>query len=170
MHGTPPFANKNSTQILKTLRKIKYCLLSIPIAKPLAKYASKKYQAALIAYLHANHLIAIKYLYPDLAIIDGVKAMEGEGPGFGTPIDLGITLVSTDALCVDLAATKIMGLKVSDIAYLEILKNRRRPKYKIIGPNPQKFRRKFKLHPNSPVFKISKEKVLKLLNSKRFEF
>lgn len=165
MHGTPSFIKKK-TGVFKTLRQIKYFLLSRALLKPLADFTNRRYLALQVPYLHANHLIAAKYLYPNLVIIDGVQAMEGQGPGMGTPVPLGITIASIDALSADLTATRIMGIKVGDIPYLDILKTTRSPKFKTIGVNPKALRQKFSLHPNSSVFKIPKKKVLKLyLNS-----
>jgi len=162
MHGTPSISS-NSTQILKTARKIKYLLLSNPIAKPLADFANKRYLAAQIPYLHANHLIAIKYLYPDLAIIDGGKAMEGDGPSSNQVIPLGITIASTDALSADLVATIVMGFKAGDIAYLDILKDKEKPKYEVIGQKLTQFTYHFKPHQNYSMQNASKDKVISML-------
>ena len=38
---------------------------------------------------------------PPLSIVDGIIAMEGKGPGFGNPRDLGLIIAGTDAVAVD---------------------------------------------------------------------
>jgi uncharacterized protein (DUF362 family)/Pyruvate/2-oxoacid:ferredoxin oxidoreductase delta subunit len=60
------------------------------------------------------HLLVKIYssLKPSLTILDGIIAMEGQGPGrSGTPRELGILGVSTDALAMDMTVTHMLGLK-----------------------------------------------------------
>ena len=52
---------------------------------------------------------------PALTIIDGITAMEGEGPGSGTLKDLGLVLASRDVTALDAIAGFIMGLKPEDV-------------------------------------------------------
>jgi len=60
-----------------------------------------------------------KSVNPVLSIIDGVIAMEGEGPSQGTPRKLGVLIVSDDALAADYAASKIIGLKEEDFPLIK---------------------------------------------------
>ncbi|MBI9083714.1 MAG: DUF362 domain-containing protein [Desulfobacterales bacterium] len=59
----------------------------------------------------ANLLVQIHYaVAPVLTIVDGILAMEGEGPGKGgTPRTLGVIVGSTDAAAADLAICRILG-------------------------------------------------------------
>ena len=51
------------------------------------------------------------FLSPRLSIMDGILAMEGEGPGAsGTPRQVGLLLVSENPLALDVTAAEIMGL------------------------------------------------------------
>ncbi len=52
---------------------------------------------------------------PQLTIIDGIIAMEGEGPAAGSLRKLGVILASQDTVAVDAVATKIIGLNPMDI-------------------------------------------------------
>ena len=52
---------------------------------------------------------------PQLTIMDGIIAMEGEGPAAGSLRKLGVILASQDAVAVDAVATKIIGLNPIDI-------------------------------------------------------
>ena len=52
---------------------------------------------------------------PQLTIMDGIIAMEGEGPAAGSLRRLGVILASQDAVAVDAVATKIIGLNPMDI-------------------------------------------------------
>jgi len=48
---------------------------------------------------------------PCLSIVDGIVAMEGRGPGFGTPRELGLIVAGTDALSVDAVICDVLGLQ-----------------------------------------------------------
>ncbi len=52
---------------------------------------------------------------PQLTIMDGVVAMEGEGPASGSLREVGVILASQDAVALDAVATKIIGLDPLDI-------------------------------------------------------
>ena len=47
---------------------------------------------------------------PDLTIMDARVGIEGNGPTKGDPVSLGLILTSTDALAIDIVATRIMKL------------------------------------------------------------
>jgi uncharacterized protein (DUF362 family) len=55
---------------------------------------------------------------PDLAVLDGVAGMEGNGPTGGTPVASGIAVAGTDALAVDLVASGLMGFDYRTVGYL----------------------------------------------------
>lgn len=52
---------------------------------------------------------------PQLTIMDGVVAMEGEGPASGSLREVGLILASQDTVALDAVATKIIGLDPLDI-------------------------------------------------------
>ena len=59
---------------------------------------------------------------PDYAIMDGITAMEGPGPGSGYPRDVGLLLASANSPALDMAAASIMGYKTDEIPiFREIL-------------------------------------------------
>jgi uncharacterized protein (DUF362 family) len=68
--------------------------------------------------LHFNMFHLAQEIWPDLGIIDGFEAMEGNGPVGGTPVDAKIALASLDPLALDMLATKIMGFDPTRIPYL----------------------------------------------------
>ncbi|HIJ53525.1 MAG TPA: DUF362 domain-containing protein [Planctomycetes bacterium] len=70
------------------------------------------------AVLHYNMFHLAQEIYPDLGVIDGFVAMEGNGPTSGTPVDTRIALASMDPLAMDILATKIMGFDPEKIMYL----------------------------------------------------
>jgi len=70
------------------------------------------------AVLHYNMFHLAQEIYPDLGVIDGFEAMEGNGPVGGTPVDARVALASLDPLAMDTLTTKLMGFDPSQILYL----------------------------------------------------
>lgn len=61
--------------------------------------------------LFAGLLLEIAYARPvALTIVDGVLAMEGDGPNSGTPRELGWLLAGTNPVAVDLVAARLAGI------------------------------------------------------------
>jgi len=54
-----------------------------------------------------------------LGIVDGIMAMEGDGPVRGTRIDMGVVLAGFDPVAVDSAAATLMGIDPLGIGYLK---------------------------------------------------
>jgi uncharacterized protein (DUF362 family) len=57
-------------------------------------------------------------VWPDLAVIDGLVGMEGNGPEHGTAIDAGIAVSSIDPLAADRIACEIMEVDFNKVGYL----------------------------------------------------
>ena len=51
------------------------------------------------------------YVKPRLYIMDGIVAMEGNGPASGDPVPMGVMLVSTDPVALDSVVCALMHLK-----------------------------------------------------------
>ncbi|MCI0497403.1 MAG: DUF362 domain-containing protein [Thermoplasmata archaeon] len=47
---------------------------------------------------------------PGLFVLDGILAMQGEGPGSGTPVETGVLMASTDAVAMDAAVCEMLGI------------------------------------------------------------
>jgi len=73
------------------------------------------------AVIHFNMFHLAQEIYPDLGVIDGFTAMEGNGPVGGTPLDARVALASRDPLALDILTTKMMGFDPSKIMYLTSL-------------------------------------------------
>jgi len=71
------------------------------------------------ALLHYNMFHLAQEIYPDLGVIDGFMAMEGNGPGNGTPVEAKLALASLDSLALDTLTTKLMGFDPTQILYLK---------------------------------------------------
>ncbi|MEK6234583.1 MAG: DUF362 domain-containing protein [Planctomycetales bacterium] len=55
---------------------------------------------------------------PDLAIVDGIIGMEGDGPIMGTPKQAGVVVMGESLPATDATAVRVMGLDPWNIAYL----------------------------------------------------
>ncbi len=67
---------------------------------------------------------------PTFTFMDAIVAMEGEGPGNGTPYPLGLVLASASMPLIDWTAASIIGYKPEKIPYLADAMQR-------IGKNPE---------------------------------
>jgi uncharacterized protein (DUF362 family) len=67
---------------------------------------------------HFNMFHIAQDVFPDLAVIDGFEAMEGNGPAWGTALPARVALASLDAVAADTVATKIMGFDPKRVLYL----------------------------------------------------
>jgi uncharacterized protein (DUF362 family)/Pyruvate/2-oxoacid:ferredoxin oxidoreductase delta subunit len=67
--------------------------------------------------MFAKLLVQIyKAVSPTMTIIDGILALEGQGPGkSGTPRELNLLAGSQDAIAVDMALSKVLGLEPQDL-------------------------------------------------------
>lgn len=57
---------------------------------------------------------------PDLAIVDGIVGMEGDGPLNGTPVPFGALIMGTDLLAVDATCCRLMQLDPAKVGYLAL--------------------------------------------------
>jgi uncharacterized protein (DUF362 family) len=60
----------------------------------------------------------VKVIQHDLVVVDGVIAMEGNGPVIGTPKNLGVVVAGTNPVAVDAICTAIMGFSPSEVRHL----------------------------------------------------
>ncbi len=76
-------------------------------------------------YLHPYLKDVFYQLYavlkPQLTVMDARVAIEGNGPTKGNPVKMDLILTSNDALALDVTATKIMGLSLKEVSYLNYI-------------------------------------------------
>lgn len=99
--------------------------------------------------LHYNMFSLAQEVYPDLGVIDGFEAMEGNGPVRGTPVDMRVSMASLDPLALDTLATKVMGFDPTQILYLSSMNMAGLgqgdvDKIRTIGTGLEDFQHKFK--------------------------
>ena len=61
-----------------------------------------------------------KLVLPQLTVIDGTVAMEGMGPVYGTPVNLGVIVSSFDTVSADAVAATVMGIDPMEIEYIKL--------------------------------------------------
>ncbi len=60
---------------------------------------------------------------PNLNIMDGIVAMEGCGPGHGTPKEVGVVIAGIDAVAVDATACRVVGIEPDSIDMIRLANN-----------------------------------------------
>lgn len=65
------------------------------------------------------------HLKPHLFIMDGILGMHGQGPaGGGDPLEIGMSLASTDSIALDIAVCRLIGIEPAGIPLLKRAKIR----------------------------------------------
>ncbi len=60
-----------------------------------------------------------KYVKPHLHIVDGLIAMEGNGPSAGTPARMDTIIAGTDPYLIDMVCAEIVGMNYQQVTYLK---------------------------------------------------
>ena len=69
----------------------------------------------------AQMLLDLYYLVkPSLNIVDGIVAMEGQGPGFGDPRPLGLIIAGADGVAVDRVIAEIVNIPAARVPILMV--------------------------------------------------
>ena len=63
--------------------------------------------------------LALDGVYPDLAVVEGVSGIEGNGPWDGTEVQHDICVASTDFVACDRICTELMGIDPFYMKYVE---------------------------------------------------
>ncbi len=66
-------------------------------------------------------------LAPTVAVVDGIVAMEGDGPIMGSAKPMGLILVGTNSTAVDATLGRIMGFDPARVGYLRLAADRLGP-------------------------------------------
>jgi uncharacterized protein (DUF362 family) len=102
-----------------------------------------------VKIIHKNIASFAKLAWPDLVVLDGFIAMEGDGPVDGKPVDLRAVVASTDALKADGIGARIIGFEPEEIGYLYYLHEENIGDYSLsnlVGDDINKIKKVFKRH------------------------
>ncbi|WKZ33440.1 MAG: DUF362 domain-containing protein [Thermodesulfobacteriota bacterium] len=96
------------------------------------------------------------YLAPRLTVMDGVVAMQGNGPGSGEPRELGLIFAGRDCVKMDSTAASVLGASWRDVPILRAASKRglecRPERVAVSGEDPARLRiRDFVFPPQSNV-------------------
>lgn len=92
----------------------------------------------------------------DLTIVDGVIAMEGQGPHAGDPVEMNLIIAGQDTVAVDAVTSWMMGFETDEVsavrmAYTEGLGERRMDHIETVGVDPASVRKFFRRANQDPV-------------------
>jgi len=92
----------------------------------------------------------------DLTIMDGVIAMEGQGPHAGDPVEENLIIAGEDTVAVDAVTSWLMGFETEEVpairmAFTEGLGERRMDHIEVVGEQPEKLRKFFRRANVDPV-------------------
>lgn len=118
---------KTHDRVVATL-SLKNIIVGAPIKDPGFRWGSGGRRGARTdkPIVHGNGFHGLQFnlynlapkLRPDLAVIDGFQAMEGNGPVDGTPVEHRVAVASLDWLAADRVAVALMGIDLSKMGYL----------------------------------------------------
>jgi uncharacterized protein (DUF362 family) len=75
-------------------------------------------------------------LEPPINLLDGLAAMEGEGPVSGEVRELGWLLASRDVVALDLATCRLLGIDADRVAHLRRVRERYGTRFHLVGDLP----------------------------------
>lgn len=97
------------------------------LARKIQKYLTGGKLPGLLAQCRAiseNLYILGTVLLPDAVVIDAFEAMEGEGPGGGTVVNMKLAVAGTDPIACDAIMAGLMGFDPLSIGYLTLAQER----------------------------------------------
>lgn len=117
--------------------------------------------------LAVNLVRMAKRTKPSLAIIDGVTAMEGDGPIYGSRKELGVVLAGVDPVAVDTIAAYIAGFDIRHTGYIYVsglrgIVENRLDEIEVVGEKLEEIRSSFTTHKLFPKAKITDEENVKV--------
>lgn len=94
---------------------------------------------------------------PDFTIVDGISAMEGNGPLHGEPVPLGLVIMGDCLPSVDATCAELIGLNPWGIPYLRLLEKKKfvidRELIQQVGEPIDHWKREFKILPSMEIFR-----------------
>jgi len=121
----------------------------------------------------AKNLIRLaSHAMPYLGMVDGIVAMEGNGPLFGVRRNLGIIIVSTNPVACDVVACEVAGFDAMETGYIyacgEIgLGEHRLEEIEIVGDKIEEVKQSLKPHKLFPRGRFSRQEVGRLIEEEK---
>ncbi len=103
-------------------------------------------------------IVDLHHLFPrQFAIVDGIEAMEGNGPILGTAKHMGLIVAGAHSPSVDATCCQIMGIDPAKVRYLQLIGKESAWDWKTIsqlGESIASVRSPFALHPDLQHFRL----------------
>ncbi len=143
--------------IIKAMAAVVFRL--VHIRRKIEKLTHKGAQPGLLSQARAiteNLYRMSRVLMPDVAVVDGFRCMEGQGPGGGSPVEMKVAVAGTDPVACDTVMASLMGFDPLSIGYLALAHEHglgcaKLSGIDIVGESPGRFTRSFVPHVNYPV-------------------
>ncbi len=119
--------------------------------------------------LNINLIRLARFLTPDIAVIDGMRGLQGDGPGGTDGVDFGVAAASADCFAADAVMTEAMGFVPSQMGLLHYagevgLGTVNLEEIEIIGVQPREVMHSFKPHATTALqLQWQREDALSLL-------
>lgn len=153
---------KTHDRVVATL-SLKNLVFAAPLKDPDFTFGNKKSLGSDKPICHGggpkgtnyNIFTMAQWLRPNLAVLDGYKGMEGNGPFAGTPVEHRVALAGLDWLAVDRVGVELMGIDFSNVGYLNYcaqanMGEANLKKIQIIGEPMARHIRSYKMNDNFP--------------------
>ena len=107
-------------------------------------------------FLNINLIRVARFLAPDLAVVDGITGLQGNGPGGRDEIDLDVVAAGVDVYAVDAVMTAVMGFDPTHMGVLHYARTyglgcADLDRIAISGARIDEVRRRFKPHESTPL-------------------
>jgi uncharacterized protein (DUF362 family) len=117
------------------------------------RHDKKRMHSGTLRNMNYNLFLLARNIQPDLAVVDGLEGMEGNGPNHGQQIDHGVAMASTDFIALDSIGCELMNVYVTDVGYLTFcgaagIGQTDRDKIKVIGADPSMHVIPYRMHDN----------------------
>ncbi len=106
--------------------------------------------------LNINLVRLARHLAPDIAIVDGITGLQGNGPGGSDAIDLDVVAAGVDVFAVDAVMTYVMGFDPEAMGVLHYARTydmgcTALEDIEILGVRHEEVRTRFKPHESTPL-------------------
>jgi uncharacterized protein (DUF362 family)/Pyruvate/2-oxoacid:ferredoxin oxidoreductase delta subunit len=109
------------------------------------------------SHIHGIHQSIVdinKVIKPDLTVVDGIVAMEGMGPTFGDPVELGLIVAGRNVIDVDRVCCEVMGIDPFHVEHLRIAleEGLGSNNFEVVGESINSVRRRFRVPQESRAY------------------
>jgi len=110
--------------------------------------------------VHASVADICKVLHPVLTVVDAVTCLEGDGPTYGDPKDVGLIVAGKNMVSVDRICSRIIGIPPEGLEYISLYYNGSRPEnIETVGESVEAVKTTFKIPEKSAFYHFSTKMI-----------